>query len=265
MNVFSREIKANLKSLIFWSVGVLAVIAGGMGKYAGFESSGQDVGAMFSQFPKELLAMFGIGNLDLSTAGGFYGVIYIYLLIMAGIHAAMLGANILAKEERDKTSEFLFVKPISRRGIITAKVLAGLVNVLLFNILSLLMSLGVVAKTAPKEDLNGDILMLMAGMLFFQLIFLFIGTAMAALSLKPRAAAKGAAGLLLGTYLIYALIQVSGKLDWLKYLSPFKYFEAEIIMASKSLDMIFIGLSLVIIGICLIMTYVRYQQKDLNV
>ncbi len=265
MNVFIREIKANLKSLFFWSIGVLAVIAGGMGKYAGFESSGQDIGAMFSQFPKELLAIFGVGNLDLSTAAGFYGVIYIYLLIMAGIHAAMLGANILAKEERDKTSEFLFVKPISRQGIITAKVMAGLVNVLLFNILSLLMSIGIAAKTAAEENLNGDILMLMAGMLFFQLIFLFIGTAMAALSPKPRAAASGAAGLLLGSYLIYALIQVSGKLDGLKYLSPFKYFEAEIIMASKSLDVFFIVLSLAISGICLAMTYARYTRKDLSV
>ena len=35
---------------------------------------------------------------------------FFILLLMATIHAAMLGATIIAKEERDKTSEFLFVK-----------------------------------------------------------------------------------------------------------------------------------------------------------
>ena len=44
---------------------------------------------------------------------------------MATVHAAMLGADIISKEERDKTAEFLFVKPISRNKIIISKLLGS--------------------------------------------------------------------------------------------------------------------------------------------
>ena len=55
---------------------------------------------------------------------------------MATIHAAMLGATIIAKEERDKTSEFLFAKPVLRSTIITAKLLAAFVNIVVFNLIT---------------------------------------------------------------------------------------------------------------------------------
>ena len=63
--------------------------------------------------------LLGFSDLDLSKVSGYYGMLFIYLLLMATIHAAMLGATIIAKEERDKTSEFLFVKPVSRSKVIT--------------------------------------------------------------------------------------------------------------------------------------------------
>jgi ABC-2 type transport system permease protein len=51
----------------------------------------------------------------------------------------------------------------------------------------------------------------------------------------------------------------------LKYLSPFKYFEAKKVMADGSLDPVFIGLSVVIIAVLVSVTYVSYQKRDLNV
>ena len=55
---------------------------------------------------------------------------------MATIHAAMLGATIIAKEERDKTAEFLFVKPVSRSKIISFKLLVALVNIVILTIVA---------------------------------------------------------------------------------------------------------------------------------
>ncbi|MFL6561849.1 MAG: ABC transporter permease subunit [Bacillus sp. (in: firmicutes)] len=62
---------------------------------------------------------------------GYYSLLYIYLLLMATIHATMLGASIIAKEERGKKAEFLFVKPVSRNGIITAKLLVAFTNIVI--------------------------------------------------------------------------------------------------------------------------------------
>jgi len=55
---------------------------------------------------------------------------------MAKIHASMIGAAIISKEERDKTTEFLFAKPVSRNEIITAKLFSGFANILIFNLIT---------------------------------------------------------------------------------------------------------------------------------
>src|SRR3954465_709234 len=126
MNIFLKEMKYYRKSLVFWRMGVFLMGASGMMKYESLSSSGQPMNEMLAGMPKSLLAVLGIGEFDLSTATGYYGLLFIYLLLMATIHAAMLGATIIAKEERDKTTEFLFVKPVSRTKVITAKLLAAL-------------------------------------------------------------------------------------------------------------------------------------------
>ncbi|MFZ7101740.1 MAG: ABC transporter permease subunit [Peptococcaceae bacterium] len=171
MNVFLRELKANLKSLIIWSSGVCLLVVGGMGKYAGLSASGQSMNDLLAQMPESLKAVWGLGSFDLATVGGYYGVLFVYLAVMAAIHAAMLGAIIISKEERDKTAEFLFVKPISRSKIITAKLGAALVNILLFNLATLTSSVMMVQKYSRSEKVMRDMIILMAGMLILQLNF----------------------------------------------------------------------------------------------
>ena len=146
MNIFLKEMKSHRKSLIFWSIGVFLMVASGMVKYESLSSSGQPMNEMLAGMPKSMLALLGIGDFDISTATGYYGLLFIYLLLMATIHAAMLGATIIAKEERDKTSEFLFVKPVSRNRVITAKLLAAFVNILILNLVTFVSSLGLVEK-----------------------------------------------------------------------------------------------------------------------
>ncbi|WP_088071908.1 signal peptidase I, partial [Gottfriedia luciferensis] len=121
MNIFMREMRTYRKSIIFWCIGIIFLVGTGMAKYKATASNGQ-ITELFHQMPKSLQAIMGSGALDLSKASGYFGILVLYLFLMATIHAAMIGSNIIAKEERDKTAEFLFVKPISR--IITHRISA---------------------------------------------------------------------------------------------------------------------------------------------
>lgn len=105
---------------------------------------------------------------------------------MVTIHASMLGANIISKEERDKTTEFLMVKPISRTKILTSKLLAALANVLILNLVTLVLSIAIVGKYSHGEAVTSEIQMLTVGMLILQAIFLFIGSGIAAISKTRR-------------------------------------------------------------------------------
>lgn len=265
MNVFKREMKANRKALIIWSIFVFLMIASSMLKYAGFEASGQSINDLMDQMPQSLKAMMGMGTFDLSTATGYYGVLFIYLAMMATVHAVMLGANIIAKEERDKTVEFLFAKPISRNRIITSKLLASLVNLLIFNLVTLVSSILMVQKYSKGEAVIGDITRLMLGMLILQLIFLFIGTAIAAISKHPKSAPSLATGILLLTFMLSIAIDLNSRIEGLKYLTPFKYFDAKNLMNVQGFELVYVVLSFVIIVVLIWATYVFYTRRDLKV
>ncbi|KUO49071.1 MAG: ABC transporter [Desulfitibacter sp. BRH_c19] len=265
MNVFIREMKANRKSLIIWSIGVFLMVASSMGKYAALSASGQSINDLLGQMPNSLKAIMGLGTFDLSTVIGYYGVLFIYLVVMATIHAAMLGANIISKEERDKTAEFLLVKPISRNKIITSKLSATLVNILVLNLVTFVSSIVMVQKYSNGESVIGDITVLMIGMFMLQLIFLFIGTAIAAISKNPKTATSLSTGILLITFILSVAIDINSRIENLKYLTPFKYYEAKNLLLDGGFDAVYVILSAVIIPVLFSTTYVFYRKRDLNV
>jgi ABC-2 type transport system permease protein len=257
--------KANRKSLIIWCIGLLMMIAGGMGKYSAISGTGQSVNELIAQMPGSIQSIMGVGSFDLTKASGYFGVLFLYLVIMAAVHASMLGANIFSKEERDKTSEFLFAKPVSRNKIITEKLLAAFVNILIFNTIALIASIIIVGYYGRGEEIAGDIIKLMIGMFVLQLMFMLIGTGIAAASKKPESAASAAAGILLVTFVLYKVIDLNKNLENLKYITPFKYFDAKDLMYGGRFEPVFVILSAVIIAMLFRATYIFYKKRDLNV
>ncbi|CAH2214744.1 ABC transporter permease subunit [Tepidibacter aestuarii] len=264
MNIFTREMHANIKSLIIWCIGMVAMIGSGMGKFAGFTKSGVSINDIMDIYPKPLLNIMGISSFDLSKAIGFYGVLFLYLILIATVHAVMLGSNIIAKEEIDKTTEFLFIKPVSRNKVITTKLLAAVLNIIILNIVTLIASLVAVNYFNDGDAILGDIITLMLGMFILQVMFMCIGSFLASFSKKTNSATSTATGILLATFILYMITNMYDKLENLKYFTPFKYFEAESIILGNGIDFVFIILSIVIIGVSLTGTYVFYKKRDLS-
>lgn len=264
MNVYLKEMKAHRKSLIIWCIGMIALIGSGMGKFAGFSSSGQSMNELMAEMPKSLQVFLGVGSLDMSTASGYYGVLFLYIVLLSTIHAAMIGATIISKEERDKTVEFLFVKPMHRKRIIGIKLLAALTQVGILLIITWAASFFIVGRYSDGESIFSDIGITMVGMFMLQVLFLVFGTAIAALTKKPGKAATFATGVVLATYILSFAIDLSEKIEGLKYLTPFKYFEAKNVM-DGGLELIFVGISVVLIGVLAVATFVLYEKRDLNI
>ncbi|MDF2606581.1 MAG: putative rane protein [Bacillales bacterium] len=265
MNIIIKELKSHRKSLIIWSIGVIFMISSGMGKYVGLSSSGQSMNDLMADMPKSMQVIMGTGSLDLSKASGYYGILFLYLVLMGTIHSAMLGSNIIAKEERDKTSEFLFVKPISRTKIVMSKLAAALINIILFNFVTLVTSILLVQKYGKGEEVTRDIIMLMLGLFLLQVLFLSIGTAIAAAKKNSKTATSLSTGILLFTFILSIIIDLNEKIENLKFLTPFKYFEPKNILYGGQLDSVYIVLSLVISFILISITFVSYNKRDLSI
>ncbi|MCA1032424.1 ABC transporter permease [Bacillus timonensis] len=265
MNIFKRELKANRKSLILWSLGVVFLILSSMGKYSSLSTTGQSMNDLMASMPKSLQSIMGTGSFDLSEPIGYFGLLYLYVIVMATIHAAMLGANMLSKEERDKTSEFLLVKPITRQYIITSKLIAALVNVLLFNFVTFIASFIMVQNAGPEESVIREIVLLMMGMFILQLIFLSVGTAVAAITKRPKRANSIATGILLVTFILSIIINLDSRLEPLAYFTPFKYFEAETLLSGEGFGLAYVFLSMLLIILLTLCSYSVYGKRDLNI
>ncbi len=264
MNILIRELKAYRRSLILWSIAIFVMIISAIGKFSAYAESGQSMNELLARIPKSIKAVLGMGDFDLTKMSGFYGMFYLYILLMATIHASMLGANIISKEERDKTTEFLFVKPVSRGKIITEKLFASLFNIMVFNLVTLVLSIALIGKYSGGEDITEEIFLLMGGMFILQLVFLLIGTAIAAASRSSKSAGSIATVVLLVSYILSSAINMNSKLEGLKYITPFQYFEAEKILNEGGFQPVFLILSFVLITILIFVTYLFYKKRDLN-
>lgn len=265
MNIYLRELKAHRKALLFWSIGMIFLVASGIAKFAAYKTNGGSISSIVDQFPKTMQIIFGINGFDLTKASGYYGVLFLYIALMATVHAVLLGAELIAKEERDRTSEFLFTKPVRRDQAITAKLLAGLTSLVIINVVTFISSLYFVGYFAKGQNITHYILLLTGALFMMQLIFFSIGAAVAGILKKPKASASISSSILMVTLILMFLINLNGKIDALKYLTPFKYYDAAAILASNSLDWIYIVISAAVTAAAVYATYYFYTRRDLGI
>lgn len=264
MNLLIRELKANRKALIIWSICMVLLVFSGMGKYTAYSSGGVS-SDVFNKMPLTMKALLGIGSFQVTEMSGFFAFLFSYIEITVAIHAALLGNGIIAKEERDKTTEFIIVKPISRFNIITQKYLAGLFNIIVLNLITLGSSVMAVNTFNKGKPITEEILLFHISMFFVQLIFLFLGAFLATYSKKVKGSGSIAIGVLLATFMIAKFTSVTDKANFLNVLSPFKYFSYERIVNGDGLNIIIVLLSLVLTGVFLTLSYVFYLRRDLSI
>ncbi|MDO3411138.1 ABC transporter permease subunit [Saccharibacillus sp. CPCC 101409] len=263
MNLFWREMKANRKSLTIWSACMFLLVAGGMGKYTAYSAGGTS-SEVFEHMPFSLKALLGIGTLDVTTMSGFFALLFTYIELTAAAHAALLGSGILAKEERDKTAEFLMTKPISRSSVVTAKLAAALANVAVLNLVTLISSVVMVNAYNKGESVAAEIVLFLLSMFIVQLIFLSLGAFLSACLRNSKNSGPAAAGILLGSFAIAKITDLTDRLSILNALSPFKYFSIDRIAEGNGLGIGIALSALALTAVLAALTYRFYGRRELN-
>jgi ABC-2 type transport system permease protein len=265
MNLFMRELKAHRKSLIIWSVimGVFMYLS--MAKYTALAADAQASQELMKALPASMQAIFGMTGLDLTTMTGYYGICFIFIAVMLAIHAGMLGAEIVAKEEVDKTAEFLYVKPIGRAKALTAKLLAGLVLMAVLFMVTYAVSYGSIALVNSGSVPVKELVIFTTALGIIQLTFYSLGVLAATALGRPKRATALTAGVVLVAYIIYVLQGLSSDFSWLKNFSPFAYFNAKDILDTLQVNY---GYALICGAITLVATtygYIAYLRRDFRV
>lgn len=264
MNIYFRELKAHRKSLIIWVVAMVIMIIAGMGEYsAGVAKGGDGFKELMANMPKSVQNLYGVGTFDFTKALDYYAVLFLYLALIAATHAVMLGNGIIAKEERDKTVEFLLVKPVSRNKIITSKFLSALTMVVIFNLISYATSYFVLNNYSKETPFAMSLFKLMLAMLVLQIVFTILGALIAACLGKHKLSTAISTGILLLMFMLAILIDMIGTIDFLRYFTLFKYVSAKDILKT-GYDIVYpIILGILIVGFTY-GTYFFYHKRDLR-
>lgn len=241
------------------------LVISGMGKYSAYSTSGSAGNEVFDQLPNTMKVLLGLSGFEVSKISGFYAFLFPYIEITAAIHAALIGSGIIAKEERDKTTEFLIAKPTSRKNIITSKLLAALINVIVINAVSMLSSLAIVPAYHTGEDVTGEIVLLHLIMFIVQLIFLTLGALLSSALRKSRSAGSIAANIVLIGYIISKVTDLVEHLRVLNIFSPFTYFSLDKAVNANELSLPITLISLMLIALFTSFTYFFYQRRDMNI
>jgi ABC-2 type transport system permease protein len=266
MNIFLRELKANYRSFLIWATTMVFLVAAGMMKYSAFAKTGQAVNDMFKDMPAAILTIFGVDpGVDLSSIGVFYGIFFLYFILLTSVHGCLLGVTIIAKEERDKTADFLMVKPVRRSRVITAKILAALLMVILYNLVTFVASVIFVEQNnSTGKSLTIPIFWLTTALLVIQVLFLSIGLFLGAMARNAAKASGLATLIILGTFMLKVLIDLKKDLDFLRFLTPFRYFNSADVMFDHKIDLAYLVLCLGVSAAAVAGTYYFFQKRDLR-
>jgi ABC-2 type transport system permease protein len=264
MNIFLRELKANFRSLIIWGFIVSLFIVLGFSKFTAYEGN-PELLEVLNSMPKAMLEAFNFTAFNLTTITGFYGVMFSYFALILSISAAMWGSDIISKEERDKTVEFSLTLPVTRTKVVTAKTLAAVVNCAGL----LLITWGVIRVTSSQFQTTPEYFeflnLSMVALFILQMTFLAIGIFLGCAMKQYKRASGIAVAILLGTFLLSIVADLNEDLAFLKYFSPFKYFNPGDILHDSQIEPLFVIISVGIIAVSMAGAYLTYSRRDLYI
>lgn len=261
MTLIKHELRQGWKSLIIWTASIGFFIAICVWMYPEMESEMGNVNDMFSSMGS-FTAAFGMDRLNFGTLIGFYAVECGNILGLGGaFFAALLGINALAKEEKERTAEFLLTHPVSRVWIITGKLAAVILQIIVMNIVIFLCS--VISITIIGEDIPWQEIYLL------HLSYLLVQFELAGICFGISAFLRhGGAGIGLGIatamYFLNIVANISESAAFLKYVTPFGYAEGADLIADMRLDAgkAVLGMIFALAGI--ILAYRIYSRKDIT-
>lgn len=264
MNIFIRELKASLKSTLIWSISIVIFVFMAMVEFSGYAGN-TEILKVIESMPPALISAFEMNSFNLTTIEGFFGIMVTFLALIFTVHAVMLGSSIISKEERDKTAEFILSLPIPRHRLITGKVLVAITNCIVLLIVAYIIFIISAAKYKPDSVFYEFLILSFITLFCLQLIFLGIGLFLASVLKQYKKSSSIAVSLLLITYFMSIIMDLSDKFEFFKYITPFKFFDYKKMLNELTIDINYVIISVVIFIVFLAGSYITYSKRDLYI
>ena len=261
MTLIRHELKQGWKALLIWTLAIGAFIVICLFMYPEMKSQMDSVTSIFSSMGA-FSSAFGLDVLDYGSLKGFYGIECGSILGLGGaMFAALAGITALAGEEKEGTAEFLLTHPLSRTEIVTRKLIAILIQIIVLNAVVYLMAVGsmaAVGEAIPWKEVS-----------LLHLAFFLLQVEIACICFGISACLwRGGIGIGLGLavalYFMNIIANLTSEAEVLKCLTPFGYADGSDVISHGAIHgtRLLIGMGFAACG--LVLAYVRYNKKDIR-
>lgn len=262
MNIFLHELKAYRKSVIIWACSMSALAILYIFLFKGIGGDIEAFKAFIKNMPDVIKKAFNIYIDSLSTLEGFYSFVFTFVVLCGAIQAMNMGTAIVSKEIREKTADFLMTKPVSREKILTSKLLAASSSLVITNIIYLVLTISV-AEIVVKDFSLKLFLMLSVTLFFVQLMFMALGIIVSVIAGKIKSVISISLSTVFGFYIIGTLGSVIGD-EKVRYISPFRYFDAAYIIKNAAYETSFIIVGIIFVIAAIAASYIVYVKNDIH-
>lgn len=264
MNIIIREWKQGWKSFLIWALGLGVLVIGGMVKFTAMAGSDSaEMTQLLAQFPRPVLAIFGMAEANIETLSGFYSVLQFYAVLALSCYAVSLGCNAVLRESIDKTDEFLFTKPCGRTYVLTAKLIASWAFLTVLCMLNGLFSYLAPVVYGLENTIPWEMLRMTAAAYAVALLFFALSAALAAWIPRAERAVQAAYGLLLTAYAFSVVFDMDTRFAFLRPVTPFRYFRARELLNGQ-INSVYLAVTVGFIAVCLGLTVWGFRKKDLT-
>lgn len=261
MTLVKHELRQGKTSLLIWTSAIGFLLAVCVFLFPEMKGQMGDVSDVFASMGS-FTAAFGMDRLNFGTLIGFYAIECGNVLGLGGaFFAALCAVGILSKEEKERTAEFLLTHPVSRIRVITEKLVAVMLQILVMDVVIFAVSVG--SMVAIGEDVPWKEISLL------HLAFFLLQVELAGICFGISAfLRKGSVGVGLGVavmmYFLNLVANMAEVAEFLKYITPFGYTEGADIVTNGCLDgtKVLLGMGYGAIGIAA--AYWRYCKKDIQ-
>ena len=261
MTLVKHELRQGKASFWIWTASVGFLFATCIFLFPEMKGQMDSVSDMFASMGSFTEA-FGMDRLNFGTLIGFYAVECGNVLGLGGaFYASLCAVGILSKEEKDKTAEFLLTHPVSRKRIVTEKLIAVLIQLTAMNIIIYALALGSMAAIGESIPLKEISLLHLA---YYLLQLELAGICFGVSAFLRKGSAGAGLGIAAMMYFLNLIANIADSAEFLKYITPFGYCEGADIVSNGSLDsaLVAVGTVLGIGGI--IIAYLKYMKKDIH-
>ena len=261
MTLLKHELKQGFKTLAIWTASIGFLIAICLFLFPEMKGEMDNVSDMFSSMGS-FTAAFGMDRLNFGTLIGFYAVECGNILGLGGaFFASLIAVSALAKEEKEQTAEFLLAHPVSRVSVISSKLAALVIQIVVMNAVIFALSAACIAAIGEEPAWKEICLLHLA---YFLLQLELAGICFGISAFLRRGSLGIGLGIAAMMYFLNIIANISEKAEFLKLITPFGYAEGADIVSNGSLDgkLVLIGMAFALIGVAA--AYWWYSRKDIH-